>query len=1342
MEQRSILITGPILSADLLEKLDTLPGQKEKDFGLPAGVRLRDEIGRAWGDATDYWRIFKRKREALPEKAHGTTETRNQWLVPLLTVLGYQPSFSSAEQVGDRSFDIPFRDKGRDELPLVLVSFRDSLDKKPENNRGSRSPHALLQEYLNHTEHAYGLVSNGLQLRLLRDSGRISRLSYVEFDLQRIMDEQRYTDFALLYRLLHASRMPQRREEASSSFIELYHQQGLADGERIRDDLSNAVEKAIKGFADAFLADTRNAEFVRALNEQAVVDAFYHELLRLIYRLLFLMVIEERHLVYPEGWHRDERMRRLAGIYFKGYSLQRLRQLVRERHRVLANKDDLWIQLRHTFRLFEDEQSAKALGLHALGGELFSPAALAHIGHLHMRNGALLNCLLHLTEFDRRDTKSRQQVNYGALNVEEFGSVYEGLLEYKPSIQPSEVGPARFVFVKGDERAKSGSHYTPEDLVQPLIKHSLDHLIVERLASPGKFVPPAKSMMGKAEHQEQALLALKIADVACGSGHILISAARRLAEELARVRTGEEQPNPAAYRMAKRDVIRHCVYGVDKNPLAVELCKVALWLEAHAPGEPLGFLDHHIKCGDAIVGLGRREELERGIADEAFKMLPGDDKETAAAFRERNKRERRQRTTEDLQLKAQLESTVGNEVQDAMEVYRTVLNLPERTPAEVQRKEAAYRQWLGHAGHSHLKALANVQVAQFFLPKTLANKDLLLTDADHRLMLAGQKGWTGPKSAKADAMAVERRFFHWFLEFPEVFESGGFDCVLGNPPFVGGLRISTNYGHSYLNYQHSSNAGAKGTTDLVAYFFRRGFVLIRDTGFISFISTNTISQGDTRLGGLEVIVQEGGRINHAVRSMRWPGKASVEVALVTITKNRVMRSLYLDGHQVDHINTLLGEGENTGEPLPLKENDDKSYVGTFILGMGFVLEPAEATALISLDSANAEVIFPYVNGEDLNSSPTQSPTRYVINFSDWPLRRMDTDVWAALAPESKEEVLKMGVFSAPDSTTPVAADYPACLDRIERLVKPERDAVTREFRRRLWWQFAEKSPNLYRAMRGKKFAIASCRVTKNVQQCIIPTSVIIDVAANVVVRDTYASYAVLQSSLHAAWAWKYGSTMKSDLRYTSSDCIQTFPSSESSAETVEGLEALGQAYNTHRSELNKASWLGLTKTYNLFNSQPLRMATEEELSLADKLFEKLLGKDARLLRRHLNKAGSKATCTFNEAVQAVEQLRALHVQLDQTVLEAYGWGDIQLRHAFHEVDYLPENDRIRYTIHPEARKEVLKRLLALNHERRKEEEAKGLWDSKNGKGKKYRKVEEGASEVKEPEEGYGLFGEV
>lgn len=1316
MEQRSILITGPILSADLLEQLDSLPGQKEKDFGLPAGAKLRDEIGRAWGDATDYWRIFKRKREALPEKAHGTTETRNQWLVPLLTVLGYQPSFSTPEQVGERSFDIPFRDKGRDELPLVLVSFRDSLDRKPGNNRGSRSPHALLQEYLNHTEHAYGLVSNGLQLRLLRDSGRISRLSYVEFDLQRIMDEQRYTDFALLFRLLHASRMPQRREEAAGSFIEQYHQQGLADGERIRDDLSNAVEKAIQGFADAFLADARNADFVRTLQDRHAVDAFYHELLRLIYRLLFLMVIEERHLVYPDGWHRDEGLRRLADIYFKGYSLQRLRQLVRERHRVLANKDDLWIQLRHTFRLFEDEQRAQALGLRALGGELFSPAALARIGQLHLCNGALLHCLLHLTEFDRKDTRTRQQVNYGALNVEEFGSVYEGLLEYEPSIQASAIGPARFVFVKGDERAKSGSHYTPEELVQPLIKHSLDHLIAERLATPGKFVQPAASMMGKDEHQAQALLALKIADVACGSGHILISAARRLAEEVARVRTGEEQPNPAAYRAAKREVIRHCIYGVDKNPLAVELCKVALWLEAHAPGEPLGFLDHHIKCGDAIVGLGRREELQRGIADEAFKALPGDDKEVAKAFRDRNRQERRQRAAESMQLKAQLESTVGNEVHEAMAEYRTVLALPERSPAEVQRKEAAYRQWLSHAGHSHLHALADLQVAQFFLPKTLTNKDLLLTDADHRLMLAGQKGWTGPRSAKATALGQERRFFHWFLEFPEVFEGGGFDCVLGNPPYKGGQALSGSYGHAYCEWLRTAYAPT-GLSDLVVFFLRRIHGLLTPNGFTAFITTNSIKDGDVRKDGLEQVIAQGAVLNMVVRAIKWPGKAKLVVSLLSLHKGPWNKDCWLDGKPVPLITAFFESEEDLGEAQPLKASSKRIFQGSIFLGNGFLLSKAEAIRMLEVDSSNGQVVRLLLNGDELNNNPDQLPVRYCINFLD--------------------------------KSEPVARRYKAPFAHVVTHVRPERENQSGADGKEAWWQFLRPRMEMVGLITNKPRCFAAAATTKYLNFSAQPTDRVFSHALYVFTTDRWSDYAVVQNNLHEAWARKYSGALKRDLRYSPSDCFVNFPFPKGH-ETA--LATIGKAYHEHRRQWMQRIWYGLTDLYNLFHDPLLRQVTEEELALEDKAFEKLVGKQARLLRKHLGAPGTKAGCTFNEAVQAVEQLRALHLQLDQTVLEAYGWGShpataqgsgeppIALRHAFYEVDYLPENDRVRYTIHPEARKEVLKRLLALNHQRRQEEEAQGLWEKKGRKGKKYKKAE-GTIEVKEPEEGYGLFAQ-
>jgi hypothetical protein len=592
--------------------------------------------------------------------------------VPLLRpCLGYQPTFKPrTEQVGlsGSSYEIShrFRDKGRDEPAAGAHgrAYRDSLDRKPDEQPGQYAARMrLLQEYLNHSEHTYGLVTNGLQLRLLRDSVRLSRPAYVEFDLERILDEERYPDFAAAVpRYCTPAACPAAaRRCARAALIERYHtSRGWPHGERIRDDLSRQPwSRPSSGFRQWFPAPTRdNAALREALAEWTSTpwaDGFYDELLRLIYRLLFLMVIEERHLVYPEGWHRDEQMRRLADIYFKGYSLQRLRQLVRERHRVLGNKDDLWTQLRHTFRIFEDERRAKALGLHALGGELFSPVALAHIGSLHLRNSALLNCLLHLTEFDRKDTKTRQQVNYAGLNVEEFGSVYEGLLDLEPVIGTATGKPA-FSFKQGDERSNTGSHYTPDELVQPLIKHSLDHLIAERLREPQRFVTNAAAadLVGRTRSvdptrvdlpklQERALLGLRVADISCGSGHILLAAARRIATELAIVRTGMEQPRAADFRVAMRDVIRHCIYGVDLNPLAVELCKVALWLEAHIPGEPLNFLDHRIKCGNAIVGFARREELDRGVPEEAFATLPGDDKEVAAAFRKRNKQERARR---------------------------------------------------------------------------------------------------------------------------------------------------------------------------------------------------------------------------------------------------------------------------------------------------------------------------------------------------------------------------------------------------------------------------------------------------------------------------------------------------------------------------------------------------------------------------------------------------------------------------------------------------------------------------------------------------------------------------
>ena len=322
-------------------------------------------------------------------------------------------------------------------------------------------------------------------------------------------------------------------------------------------------------------------------------------------------------------------------------------------------------------------------------------------------------------------------MNYAALNVEEFGSVYEGLLEYEPEFT-GEGHELHFGFRQGDDRATTGSHYTPDDLVQPLIRHSLDHLIAERL---------------RADDPEAALLELRVADIACGSGHILLAAARRIATELAVVRTGEEQPSPPAYRAALRDTIRRCIYGVDLNPLAVELCKVALWLEAHIPGQPLNFLDHHVKCGNAIVGFARREELGQGVPTAAFKTLPGDDKEVAAAFRRKNKGDLQHQTQASLDFTPELRG----HLEAILEAWQSLSALPEQTPAQIDAKKerfAAFSQG-EHAGL--LRAIADIPVAQFYIPMVPGNEAKLVTDGEFRGYWRGQ---LAPQGQGADAARV------------------------------------------------------------------------------------------------------------------------------------------------------------------------------------------------------------------------------------------------------------------------------------------------------------------------------------------------------------------------------------------------------------------------------------------------------------------------------------------------------------------------------------------------------------------------------------------------------------
>jgi type I restriction-modification system DNA methylase subunit len=1352
MNYTAINIQGNIISTEILEKIRTedIRHQTAKDFNLPPKTTVRDEIGIAWAAARAYWQAFSVRRDRLQPNDSGTSETRQGWIIPFLKELGYELEKSNAEIINEKSYAVSHRAVNRDGFPVHIIGINQSLDRRPENGGTRISPHALIQEYLNNHDHLFALVTNGRFLRLLRDATRLTRLSYLEFDLERIMEEELFAEFALMFRTLHATRVPASKDEGESAPIEFYHQEALSSGSRIREKLSEAIEKSIKLLANGLLNHPHN-EFLRnSANEGSITpEKYYLHLLRLVYRTLFLLVIEERKLIYPEK--RDDDTNRKRDIYFQYYSLARLTRLAERQIYIDPRKDDLWQSLMVTFQLFENGAFGQKLNINPLGSGIFAPGALGIISSLKLSNHNLLQFLKWLVTFEN-ENKQLVRVNYADLDVEEFGSVYEGLLEYKATF--TEIGGMpQFTFVKGTERSSSGSHYTPEELVKPLIKHSLEYLIDDCVNKPHerlKLTPPFRQ--SKPQMQEQALLSLRVADVACGSGHILLSAARRLALELARIRTAEEQPSPTALRQAMRDVIKSCIYGVDKNPLAVELCKVALWLESHNPGEPLGFLDHHIKCGDSIVGLAHRHELENGIANEAFKTLPGDHKDIAKTLREQNARERKAHEAKALQLKAEFDKTTANSMQEAMAEYRTFINLPEQTPEQVAAKERAYKKFLDGKGYTFLKTLADTKVAQFFIPKTTENKDKLITDAEYRQILRGYGGITGIRTAKATAIAQEKAFFHWFLEFPDIFQQasaekaggGGFDCILGNPPYLGGSKISSFFGNNYLNYLFYNFYPSGGQTDLVSYFLKRDAVVSSPNSFTSILTTNSIAEGSTRENGLQYLLSEGFEINFAIRQIKWSGVANLFVSLLSLYNGRFIGNKNLNNKTIDNINSFLQEGSEAQNPIELLQNKGIMFKGSEIIGEGFYISEDLANELINSNPINSKVIYKILGGDELNNRINQTPNRFIINFQDWDIDK--------------------------------AKKFKECFQIIEEKVKPEREKNSDNHRREVWWQFSRPTIELYSHLKEIEKCIVTCKTTKHPIFSYCPTNILFNSSTVVLAKDSLKSYSILQSHIHTEWSRQYSSKLKTDLSYAPSDCFETFPFPQNlSPQQEQQLERIGEAYHEHRRQLMLKMQLGLTKTYNAFHAPGVQpgITTTALQALDSKAIEKHHGKEVWNLWNHLQK--TKGTCTIEEAIEGIVKLRQLHVEMDNAVLEVYGWGTepvevpnngaggVELLHNFYEVDYLPENDRIRYTIHPNARKEILKRLLALNHQIFEEEALQGLHKEKDvlafyeqkgvpvpegvsfsdKKPKVYKKVKAMKNIVKEQEGGYGdLFSQI
>jgi len=1273
----SIRILGNILTFDILEKIaiGDAPQQTPREYGFNSKDAMRLDIQDAWAMIRSQYQVFQHRMEKLGEDKMGAPDTQTYFLIPLFQRLNFElENVRRKAQIiegSEKSYNISHLDENLEGFPIHIVGASQSLDKKRVNAR--MSPHAMVQEYLNHHENLYSIVSNGKTLRLLRDSSLLTRLSFIEFDMVKMMEEELFADFAVLYRLLHVTRMPRKPEEGDSSIIESYHQEGLKSGSRIREKLSEAVEKGIKHLATGLLKEPENQDLRDwVIKTQEAPKQYYDHLLKLIYRLLFLMVIEERDLIYPSlekeiPSGKKSKLLRLKKIYYDHYSLGRLRKLSLLFQTANPRQYDLWENLLNTFQLFEPGSRGQKLGIAPLAGDLFTSKAIGILYECKLNNRILMECLRGLSQFEN-DHGVRIAVNYASLDVEEFGSVYEGLLDYDPAINTNNW---IFDFIKGDDRGSSGAHYTPDELVQPLIKHSLEHLIQDRTVALDSPEP-------KKQQAIQSILSLTVCDVACGSGHILLAAARRIGLVVARLRSGEEQPNPKAIRLGVRDAIRHCIYGVDKNPLAVELCKVALWLEAHIPGEPLNFLDHKIKNGDAIVGLTHIEELQNGIATEAFKVFEDNEKKLCALLRKTNKAERKSREAGQLVTSSMIES-IGSKLETYRQRFQEFRKMPESTVSHIKAKQTAYKKLNSGSNWWFVNNLANLQVAQFFVSKTQVEN--VVTDSEYFDIMAGRKTQT-----KAEALALieaqKQKIFHWFLEFPEVFAEGGFDCVLGNPPYLGGMKLSGFFGDHYLAFLQHNFSPAQGRCDLIAYFFRKSFGLLNSCGILNFLTTNSISEGETREGGLKEILNNHGFIHYANKSVKWPGQANVFISIVGLQKKRSSLLPILNRKQVEFINSYLYDSPEL-EPYSLLSNKDLCIEGSKPNGKGFVISADLAKRLIEEDENNKRVIHKYLGNQGMSNSPYVDTDRYVIFFYDWDYKK--------------------------------SSNYLKCIDILKETVFPERKKKSKKLREN-WWLFEHPSLRIYDFFEEEnEFAIVVGNTGKYLPFESIKSGFVIANTCNIILSDKFKDFAILSSSFHTDWIGMYGPKLKTDLRYVPSSCFETFAFSiNTSLDIQQGLELIGKTYFTYRRQLLIDIKLGLTKTYNQFHNASLEQDHSKIIQNIDQYkpaeLKKKLHKETLNLYKHLEK--TEATISILEAVTGITKLQNLHKEMDEAVLEAYGWHigtrrwglAIDLRHDFYEVDYLPENDRVRYTIHPDARKEVLKRLLLLNHEIHEAEE--------------------------------------
>ncbi|MEU8314575.1 MULTISPECIES: Eco57I restriction-modification methylase domain-containing protein [unclassified Micromonospora] len=728
-----------------------------------------------------------------------------------------------------------------------------------------------------------------------------------------------------------------------------------------------------------------------------------------------------------------------------------------------------------------------------------------------------------------------------------------GLLRADLRNLPTVFPTGSVLFTQFGDRRATGTHYTPRELAEEVVAHTLAPLCF----SPG----PAQGVTDEARWEPKPaedVLRLKVLDPAMGSGAFLVAACRYLAEVVVRAWRRDGLPaelsdlangNPDREDLlltARRLVAARCLYGVDRDDMAVELAKLSLWLVTLAKGKPFGFLDHALRCGDSLVGITSLDQLT------AFHLDP----ETGRFQHSRlfgDLVDRLHHTVGEMTgLRESIGASVVEDVRDAAD--------KEAALTEVEHLGRVLRL----AADAVVGAALSTAVRPQRRPWDPADDEddperkyddrlLRISDDVHRLL----GGADDPELAQRLVITVDGwlrgsrpepiRPLHWPLEFPEVVNRAGFDAVIGNPPFVGGQRLTGAIGPDVREYLvERVGRGRRGSADLCSYFLLRS-LSVTSGGRVGIIATNTIAQGDTREVGLDQLVDMGWTVYRANKSQPWPGTAALEVSLLWVGHVAEGEQPVLDGRPVSGITPSLdARSRVTGKPYRLAANADQSYIGSYVLGTGFLLEPEQAQELIARDPRNADVLFPYLNGEDLNGRPDCSARRWVINFHNWSLER--------------------------------AQEYPDCFAIVEHKVKPERlgNKYSVNARER-WWQYERRRPELYSAVEGLDRVLVIALVSRTGLPVFVPTGQVLSHKLGVFVSAQPASLTLLSSSFHSSWAWKNSSTMKADLNYSPSDVYETFPQPES----TERMERVGAELDSYRRSVMLERKLGLTKLYNL-----------------------------------------------------------------------------------------------------------------------------------------------------------------